>query len=180
MINTQGNETTVLTTPRCILRPWRRGDETSLTRHANNRKIWINLKDRFPFPYTLADAEQWVRKASREIPVTNFAIEIRGAAVGAVGFHFKHDIYRRSGEIGYWLGEEFWGQGITTEAVKVMTDYAFSHFDLCRLSAPVLEWNKPSMRVLEKAGYSLEARLRSAVTKDDKTIDLLLYSLIRL
>lgn len=179
MIEIADGGTVSFSTPQCLLRPWRRGDETSLVHHANNRNIWINLKDRFPFPYKHSDAEQWIWKASRENPVSNFAIEIDGAAVGAVGLHFKHDIYRRSAEIGYWLGEEFWGRGIVPEAVRVVTEYAFSRFDLCRLSAPVLAWNQRSIRVLEKSGYSLEARLRNAVTKDNKTIDLLLYSLIR-
>jgi RimJ/RimL family protein N-acetyltransferase len=91
----------------------------------------------------------------------------------------KDDVFRRSAEIGYWLGEEFWGRGIVTEALRAMTDYAFATWDLCRISAGVFEWNPGSMRVLEKAGYELEARCRSAVTRDGETIDELIYVILR-
>jgi RimJ/RimL family protein N-acetyltransferase len=77
------------------------------------------------------------------------------------------------------LGEPYWGRGIATEAVRAVTDYAFRTFDLCRLHAGVFEWNPASMRVLEKAGYTLEARHRRSVTKDGQTIDRLVYALVR-
>ena len=179
MISLHDGQGTVLTTPKCTLRAWRCGDEVSLTHHANNRKIWLNVKDTFPHPYTLADAEQWIQRASQERLVRNFAIEVEGSAVGAAGIHQKFDVYRRSAEIGYWLGEELWGKGIATEAVKAITDYAFSRFDLLRVSASVFGWNAASMRVLEKAGYAQEARLRNAVLKDARIIDLVIYSLTR-
>jgi len=60
-----------------------------------------------------------------------------------------------------------------------MTGFAFSNFDLCRVYAEVFEWNLASMRVLEKAGYSFEGRLRKSVTKDGLTIDTMLYAIIR-
>lgn len=170
---------TIITTPKCVLRPWRRGDESSLVYHANNPNIWINLKDLFPHPYTRADAERWIEFASREQPMRNFAIEVNGAAVGAAGLHRKFDVYRLTAEIGYWLGEEFWGRGIATEAVKALSTYAFDRFELVRLTASVFEGNIASMRVLEKAGYTMDARLRSAAVKDGRIIDLYLYSLIR-
>ncbi|HET6274060.1 MAG TPA: GNAT family N-acetyltransferase [Bacteroidota bacterium] len=163
----------------CLLRRWRRGDEQSLVYHANNRKVWINLLDGFPFPYTPADAQHWVHHVSRESPVRNFAIEVDGNAVGSIGIHPKRDVYRKSAGIGYWLGEEFWGRGIATESVRAMIDYSFSHFDLCRLYAGVFEWNGASMRVLEKAGFSFEARMRKSVTKDGKTIDEYIYAIVR-
>jgi len=164
----------------CTLRRWKVGDEPSLVRHANNRNVWINLLDGFPHPYTLADAEHWIQHVSRESPIRNFAIEVDGEAVGAIGLHPKRDVYRKSAGIGYWLGESYWGRGIITEAVKALTGYAFSHFDLHRLYAGVFEWNHASMRVLEKAGYTFEARLRKGVTKDGKTIDELIYAFLRL
>jgi [ribosomal protein S5]-alanine N-acetyltransferase len=164
---------------RCTLRSWRVGDEASLVRHANNRNISRNLRDRFPYPYTAADADAWIGRVSAETPPRNFAIVVEGAAVGGIGLELGEDVFRRSAEIGYWLGEPFWGRGIVTEAVRVVTDYAFATFDLCRLQAHVFEWNPASTRVLEKAGYTLESRARLAVTKDGRTIDRLEYVLIR-
>jgi RimJ/RimL family protein N-acetyltransferase len=164
---------------RCLLRPWRAGDEPSLVRHANNRKVWRNLMDRFPHPYTRADAHEWIGLSSGETPVTKFAIVVDGEAAGGIGLELRTDVHRRSAEIGYWLCEAVWGRGIATEALRAVTEYAFAHFDLCRLEAGVFEWNPASMRVLEKAGYTLEGRARLAVTKDGQTIDRLLYTLVR-
>src|SRR5207247_10852540 len=159
---------------RCTLRPWRVGDETSLVQHANNRNVWRNLS-RLPYPYTAADADAWIGRASAQTTVTDFAIVVDGAAVGGIGVERGHDVFHRSAEIGYWLGEAYWGRGIATEAVRALTEYAFVTFDLCRLHAGVFEWNPASMRVLEKAGYTLEARHRKNVTKDAETIDRLVY-----
>src|SRR5215212_6414485 len=122
------------------IRNWRRGDKQSLARHANNRKIWRNLRDLFPHPYTLADAQSWIDRASNETPAVNFAIAAEGEAVGGIGIVLQADVFRRSAEIGYWLGEEFWGRGIMTDALRAMTEYAFSNFDLCRIYAGVFEW----------------------------------------
>ena len=161
------------------LRPWRRGDEPSLVRYANNRNIWRNLRDRFPHPYTAADADAWITKAEAEAPVTSHAIVVDGETVGGVGVDLGTDVRRRSAEIGYWLGEPFWGRGIATEALGAMTEYAFAHFDICRLEAGVFEWNPASARVLEKNGYVLEGRARLGVVKDGRLGDRLLYALVR-
>ena len=163
----------------CTLRSWRPGDEDSLVRHADDRDIWINLRDRFPHPYTRDDARAWLRLAAESMPETNFAVAVAGEAVGGIGITLQDDVSRRSAEIGYWLGRASWGRGIATAAVRALTDWAFAHFDLCRLYAGVFEWNPASARVLEKAGYVLEGRLRRSVTKDGRTIDQLLYALVR-
>jgi [ribosomal protein S5]-alanine N-acetyltransferase len=163
----------------CTLRSWRSGDEDSLVRHANDRDIWINLRDRFPHPYTRDDARAWLRLAAVSTPETNFAVVVAGEAVGGIGITLQDDVSRRSAEIGYWLGRAYWGRGIATAAVRALTDWAFAHFDLCRLYAGVFEWNPASARVLEKAGYVLEGRLRRSVTKDGRTIDQLLHALVR-
>ena len=165
---------------RCTIRPWRAGDEPSLARNANNRKVSLNMRDRFPHPYSHADAEEWIRTASAETPVTKFAIVVAGSAVGGIGFELGADVFRRSAEIGYWLGEDFWGRGIATETVRAMTDYGFRRFDVCRIHAMVFEWNPASMRVLEKVGYTCEGRRRMSVTKDGRTIDSLVYAVVRL
>lgn len=163
----------------CTLRSWRRGDEDSLVRHADNYKIWRNVRDRFPHPYTMEDARSWIEYASGEHPPTNFAIVVGGAAVGGIGLVMQTDIYHRSAEIGYWLGEEFWGRGIVSEAARAVTEWAFANFDICRIYAGVLEWNPASMRVLEKAGFQFEARLRQAVTKEGRTMDDFVYAVVR-
>lgn len=162
-----------------VLRAWKPGDEASLVLHANSRIVWRNLRDAFPHPYTFADAKRWIETANPVTPITNFAIEVDGAAVGAIGLVLREDVFRRSAEIGYWLGEEFWGRGIVTEAVRAVTEYAFATFDLCRVYAGVFEWNPASMRVLEKAGYEFECRMKKSVTKDGETIDELIYAVVR-
>lgn len=163
----------------CIVRDWRAGDEESLVRHANNPRIWRNLRDAFPQPYTMADARGWVERASAEKPLTDFAIEVEGQAAGAIGLVIQTDIFRRSAEIGYWLGEDFWGRGIVTEAVRAVVEYGFANFDLARIYAGVLQWNGGSMRVLEKAGFQFEARMKKAVTKDGHTMDDMIYAIVR-
>ncbi|MFA5834312.1 MAG: GNAT family N-acetyltransferase [Bacteroidota bacterium] len=164
---------------RCLLRPWRIGDELSLEKHANNRKIWINVRDHFPHPYTKGDAMRWVQHASTSLSETVFAITIDGNAVGSIGLVAKDDVYRKSMEIGYWLGEEFWGRGIVTEAVGVVSEYGFDRFDIVRLYADVFEWNNASVRVLEKNGYTFEARLKKAVIKDGMIADALMYAKLK-
>ena len=163
----------------CIVRSWQQGDQASLAHHANNRNVWINLRDRFPHPYTPDDARNWLRHVDATEPETNFAIAVGGQAVGGIGFTLHDDVYRRSAEVGYWLGEEFWGRGIAAEALRAVTEFALSAHDLCRLYAHVFEWNAASARVLEKAGYTFEGRLRRSVTKDGRTIDQLLYAFVR-
>jgi RimJ/RimL family protein N-acetyltransferase len=161
---------------RSLLRPWRHGDETSLVLHANNRKVWENVRDHFPFPYTMPDADRWIFHASTALHDTVFAIVVDGKAVGSIGVAAKDDVYKKSMELGYWLGEQFWGRGIMSEAVAAVTEYGFSSFDIVRIFADVFEWNTASARVLEKNGYLFEARLKKAVVKDGRIGDLLLYA----
>ncbi len=161
------------------LRPWRPGDEPSLVKYANNRKISINMRDRFPFPYTQADAESWIKLANETDPVENFAIEFENQAVGGIGLMLGTDIYRKSAEIGYWLGEPYWGKGLMPEAVKRMTEYGFETFGLNRIFAGVFESNSASARVLEKAGYAFEYRTAKSVYKEGRYLDQLFYVKLR-
>ena len=163
----------------CRIRSWRPGDAPSLSRHASSRKVWLNVRDHFPHPYTVADAERWVELATTTAPETQFAIEVDGEAAGGIGLFLKQDVERRGAEIGYWLGEAHWGRGLMTGIVREFTAWAFDEFDLLRIFAVVFEWNPASCRVLEKAGYTLEGRLRRAVVKDGHVLDQFLYAVVR-
>jgi ribosomal-protein-alanine N-acetyltransferase len=161
---------------RCNVRPWRIDDAAALVRHANNQNIAKQLRDRFPYPYTRANAVAFLEHAISVEPPTNFAIEVEGEATGGIGFVCGSDVERYSAEIGYWLGEEYWGRGIATEALLLVTDYAFTMRNLLRLFAlPFLD-NIGSTRVLEKAGYVREGVLRASSVKYGHPRDQALYA----
>jgi ribosomal-protein-alanine N-acetyltransferase len=162
----------------CSVRPWRLKDLDALVRHANNINVARQLRDRFPHPYTRSDARGFIDQALTTPPQTNFAIDAGGEAVGGIGFMPGTDIERYSAEIGYWLGETFWRRGIVTEAVLLVTDYAFVRLNLLRLFALPFADNAASVRVLEKAGYSLEGRLRQSSVKFGTPRDQLIYARI--
>jgi len=161
---------------RSVLRAWVRGDAHSVTKHANNPKIARQLRDRFPHPYRESDAKSWLDAVTRTHSMERLAIEVEGEAVGGIGLDLQTDVHRRSAELGYWLGESYWGRGIMTEAVRAYTELVFGSFDLCRLFAGVFETNPASARVLEKCGYVLEGRMRRSVLKGGKMLDQLLYA----
>ena len=159
--------------PLAFLRRWDLTDAESLAQYANSRKIWRNVRDGFPHPYTVADAEEWLEAGSRSDLF--FALATEREAIGGIGLHPQSDVYRLSAEIGFWLGEPYWNQGIMTRAVSVLSDLAFRDFRFVRLSAQVFAWNPASARVLEKAGYQREGTLRKGVLKDGHLIDCFLY-----
>jgi ribosomal-protein-alanine N-acetyltransferase len=161
---------------KCQVRSFRANDASSIALHANNRKVWINLRDTFPHPYSIKDAWAFIAFAQAQEPETEFAIAVEGHAVGAIGFKPLTDVERVSAEVGYWLGEAFWGKGIVTEAVAAMTPWAIETYGLSRLFAVPFEWNNASIRVLEKAGYVYEGRMRRSAIKDGKIVDQLLYA----
>jgi RimJ/RimL family protein N-acetyltransferase len=154
-------------------------DAAAIARHANNRNVWLNLRDIFPFPYNTSHAQAWIREIRRDRPETAFAIASAEEAIGGIGLHRQGDFMRRSAELGYWLSEDYWGRGIATGAVHAVTSWGFTHLDIDRIFAQVFAWNPASARVLEKAGFSFEGRLRGAVFKDGMTTDLLSYGLLR-
>ena len=162
----------------CVVRSWRMSDAEVLARHANNHKIWLNLRDAFPHPYTSHDAREFIKSVRHHEPETTFAISINGEAAGGVGFVLRHDVERVSAEIGYWLAEPFWGRGIATEALVAATDYAMATHGLTRVYALPFAWNTGSCRVLEKAGYQLEARLRRSAIKNGAITDQMQYAFV--
>lgn len=154
-----------------IIRPWTHEDLPNLVNLANNLNVWNNLRNYFPHPYTEADGKDWLDKVVGAEPVINFAIDLDGQAIGGIGLIRNGDVYALSAEIGYWIGEPYWGQGIATEAIRQMTEYAFYYFDIIRIYAEVFEHNKASMRALEKNGYYLEGVRRKAVFKNQVLMD---------
>lgn len=162
----------------CIVRSYQRDDAESLASHANNRAIWKNLRDGFPHPYSVENGKAFIEHALSMTPETNFAICVEGNAVGGIGFVLHSDIERISAEIGYWLGEPYWGRGIVTEALIAVTDYAIKTHYLRRVFAVPFAHNRGSARVLEKAGYTLEGRMRHSAFKDGQVIDQLLYAYV--
>lgn len=160
----------------CTVRPWQRGDEPALVRHANSREVWLNLRDRFPHPYTAQDAHAWVESMCVEDPPTHFAIVV-GEAAGGIAFALGNDIERVSAEIGYWLGKSHWNKGVMTSALRAVTEYAFTRFSLSRVFAVPFATNVASHRVLEKAGYVREGVLRRSAIKDGVVLDQVMYAI---
>jgi len=163
---------------RVTLRAWKPSDASPLARHANNANIARQLRDRFPHPYTIADARQFIQSVAGAKPTTLFAIVVEGEAVGSVGFFPGADVERFSAEIGYWLAEPYWGRGITVEALQLASKYAFEVCNVLRLFALPFADNAQSIRVLEKAGYTREAVLRASSVKQGQIRDQALYALV--
>ena len=154
-----------------LLRPWQKQDAQELASVANNRNIWNNVRDALPSPYTVMDALQWIAHVNSQNPVINFAIVCDGNVVGSIGCQSKEDISRKNIEIGYFIGEPYWGKGIATEAVKHLLDFIATRLDVVRIEAHVFAQNKSSMKVLQKNGFYLEGIRRKAVLKNNESID---------
>ena len=162
-----------------FMRSWNAGDSQSLQKYADNRKVWLNLRDVFPHPYSDEDARFWIELALSQEPQRSFAIASREEAIGGIGLVFGEDVHSRAAELGYWLGEPFWGKGIMSSAVSCFTEYDFQHFQVLRIFAEPFASNLASRHVLEKAGFSLEGVLKKSVIKDGLVQDQALYALIR-
>lgn len=163
-----------------VVRDWRAEDAPDLAVQANDRRVWLNLRDAFPHPYGLEDAHRFIAMALEKSPRTFFAIESAGRVAGGIGYSTHGDVERVSAEVGYWLGHEYWGRGIGTAALRILTDRAFrAHDDMRRLYAVPFVWNPASARVLEKAGYRCEGTLRQSVIKDGQILDQWMYAILR-
>jgi RimJ/RimL family protein N-acetyltransferase len=163
----------------CRVRSWTAADAAAIVPLANDRTVSAMLRDRFPWPYTLADAEAFLAHALASRPETDLAIEAGGHVAGGIGFVPGTDIERVSAEVGYWLGAPFRGRGIATAALLAATRHAFDAFGVERVFALPFADNRASCRVLEKAGYAREGLLRSAVVKEGRLHDVALYARLR-
>ncbi len=162
------------------LRPWSLGDLSSLVRYANNFNVSRFLMNRFPHPYSEENGRAFIELANQNTPPNILAIEVGGEAAGGIGIHPQADVHCKTAELGYWLAEPFWGKGIVTEAVKKMLAYGFEHFDVIRIYARPFSNNPASARVLEKAGFQFEARLKNSIFKNGEVLDELIYAVFRL
>jgi RimJ/RimL family protein N-acetyltransferase len=153
------------------LREWNEADLDSLVKCANNWNIAKWLTNGFPHPYTEEDGKAYLSMITNDNPLKVFAIEVNGEAVGSIGIFPQSDIHEKNAEMGYWLGEEFWGQGVMTKAIQEIVEYGFRTFDIVRIFARPFSTNLKSQRVLEKAGFTLEASLKKALFKNGEFMD---------
>ena len=165
----------------CSLRTWRLSDAADLSAALSNRKVLNNLRDGLPFPYTEADARAYIASmlASDQSSTFAYAITIDDRAVGSIGAFRQGNIHRRTAEIGYYLAEEYWGQGIMTDAIRQLCRIVFDSTDILRLYAEPFAYNTGSRRALEKAGFRYEGTMKSNAVKNGKVLDMALYSLTR-
>jgi len=161
-----------------VVRSWSLDDAESLVRHADDRAVWLQLRDRFPHPYTPRHARRFLDQVVRLDPELAFAIEVEGEAAGGIGISPGRDVERVSAEVGYWLGRAHWGRGIMTRVLRAFTPWAMGRFELTRVFALPYARNRASARVLEKAGYELEGRMRRSAIKDGEILDQLLYAYV--
>jgi ribosomal-protein-alanine N-acetyltransferase len=159
-----------------ILRPWQKEDAQQLASIANNKNVWNNVLDSFPSPYTVMDALQWINRESTATPITKFAIQHQGKLAGGIGMIPLEDVYRCSIELGYFVGEPFWGKGIATKAIATMVDHIQkTQPQATRIFARVYEHNKASMKALEKNGFTLESVQQKAAIKNNKVMDIFVW-----
>lgn len=164
---------------KCELRPWNLSDLDSLVQYANNWNIAKNLTDKFPFPYTEHNGKTFIENVTKHDPLQIFAIAIDGEAIGAIGIHPQDDIHRKNAELGYWLAEPFWGQGIISHAIKKAVDYGFETFEIERIFARPFGTNIASQKVLEKNNFILEGKFEKALFKNGEYLDELIYAIRR-
>ncbi|MEM6317414.1 MAG: GNAT family N-acetyltransferase [Bacteroidota bacterium] len=153
------------------LRNYRIDVAEQFTRLRNHPVIWDNGYDKVPNPFTVADAQTFIQLQLDKTPAHRQLIYWNNQLVGEIGINKNSDVFRLSAEMGYFIGKPFWGKGIATKAIQLMVDYTFRHFDILRIEAGVFDFNKASMRVLEKNGFYLESIKRRAVFKNGKILD---------
>ena len=157
------------------LREWQQSDAKGLVEHANNPNVAKWLTNQFPYPYRIEDAISYLGSIKDDNPTRVFAIVVDGIAVGSIGIFPQADIHEKTAEIGYWLSEKYWGRGIMSKAIQEIVAYGFKTFDIIRVFARPFSTNMGSQRVLEKAGFELEARLKKALYKNGEVMDELIY-----
>lgn len=165
----------------CVLREWRNEDKKTLAAVLNNRNIMNNLRDGLPYPYTENDAGEFISAmlAADKMKTFAFAIVYEGEVVGSIGVFRQENIHFRTAEMGYYIGEPYWGKGIVTSAVKQASRYVFENTDIIRIFAEPFAYNTASCRVLEKAGFIFEGTLHGNAVKNGRVLDMKMYALVK-
>ena len=174
-------EVSTLRGKRGVLRALLPEDAPSIAHHANDESVWRNLFEGFPHPYTLADAEAWCGGVWSSPTFGHvWAIDVDGEAIGCISVVPQQGWMRCNAEAGYWIGRAYWGQGITTEALRLVTAWAWRELpEVTRLIVPIFAWNKASERVAQKCGYVKEADLPRSAIKAGRVIDRVQYAAYR-
>ncbi|WP_346911216.1 GNAT family N-acetyltransferase [Faecalicatena orotica] len=165
----------------CIIREWKIEDKHKLSELLNNKKIQNNLRDGLPYPYTADDAEEYIVSmlSADKTKTFAFAITVNDIAIGSIGVFRCGNIHSRTAEMGYYVGEPYWGKGFATSAVKQTCKYIFDNTDIIRIFAEPFAYNTASCHVLEKAGFQFEGTLHSNAVKNGKIIDMKMYALVK-
>lgn len=165
----------------CRIRTWELSDAKDLAAALSNKKVQDNLRDGLPYPYTQQDGEAFISDmlSADKNETFAFAITIDNIAIGSIGVFRQGNIHRQTAELGYYIGEEYWGKGIMTEAIKQICEYVFRESDMIRIYAEPFAYNIASCRALEKAGFQYEGTLRRNALKNGKVIDMKMYSLLK-
>jgi ribosomal-protein-alanine N-acetyltransferase len=121
----------------------------------------------------------FIEYATKDDPIHIFAIEVNQEAVGGIGIHPQSDIFIKNAEIGYWLGEPFWGHGIVSKAIKQIIQFGFSTFEIERIFARPYGTNFASQKILEKNNFLLEGRYNNILYKNGEYLDELIYAIRR-
>jgi ribosomal-protein-alanine N-acetyltransferase len=162
------------------LKKWELGDAESVAQYANNINIADFLRNGFPLPYTAADAVSYIHGYESDTPERICrAIAVDGLASGSIGVFVREDVYAKSAEIGYWLGEPFWNKGVMTSAIRQMCSLAFERLPIVRIYAEPFAHNPGSCRALEKAGFTLEGVLKNSIFKNNRIYDSCIYALLK-
>jgi ribosomal-protein-alanine N-acetyltransferase len=161
------------------LRKFKLSDSDILSELANNKNIWDNVRNYFPHPYTAQNAMEFINFCNSQEPYVTFAIEYRGALAGCVGLVPQKDVHRLTAELGYWIGEPYWGKGIATEAVNLITEYGFNQLNLIRIYSGIFDFNKASQKVLEKAGFKFECIFEKSMIKNNVICNEYRYSKVK-
>jgi ribosomal-protein-alanine N-acetyltransferase len=152
------------------LKAFELADAENICLLANNKKISGNLRDAFPYPYSIEDAYKHIKNSAKD-PLQNFCISYQGKAIGSIGVFPQQDVYRFSAELGYWIGEPYWGKGLTVMAVNLIVPYGFEILKMKRIYADIFSGNPNSMRVLEKCGFTHEGTFKDSVYKNGEFLD---------
>lgn len=166
---------------RCTLRALRAADAPSLQRHADDPAVAHNLFEGFPQPYTRVDADGWCGEGHRQPQFGHvWGIEVQREAAGCISVAPQQGLWACSAVIGYWLGQAHWRRGITSEALKLVTAWAWPALPhITRLWMPIYARNAGSQAVARAAGYTLEGTMPLAIRKGGVALDAVQYGLTR-